>query len=325
VKLSLREKQTFYRELARMLRSGRAFGNAVEMLAQDTRGSLRKFLQQLQTIAVRGDSVADAFAKLRPPVNDMELSILAASEHSGRLDRGCEQLAAYFGAMERARAVVLRRSLYPLFLLHFGIFTVALPKLFTGGGAADYFKQTIGTLVAIYLGGAVIGFIGFEILRMGRTVGAVDRFLRMVPVFRKIHLGFATARFCATYDAQLDAGVNVLDAFERAAQASGSALILKTARDRLPDLRAGAEVSSVLGSAFPREMSRAFRLAEGAGDLDEELKRLAEDYEQRAFRNVETLSEWLPKIIYCLVAIYLGYQIVSFYSGMVSGYEKILE
>src|SRR5207302_2034072 len=201
-------------------------------------GRLRRFLQELQTLATRGDSLADAFAKMRPAITEMELSILSASERSGRLDRGCEQLAAYFGAMEKARAIVLKRSLYPLFLLHFGIFATALPTLFSGGGALDFFKQTAGVLFVIYLVGAAIGFGIFKLLRIGRTSVAVDQFLRAVPVVRKVRVNFAPARFCATLDAQLEAGVNVLDAFGSAAQVSGSARMLQNARDGLPDLRA---------------------------------------------------------------------------------------
>src|SRR5438067_11012207 len=123
------------------MRSGSAFPSALELLAQDARGGLRRFLRQLREAVLRGDTVPEAFAKLRPAISDMELSIVTACERSGRFDRGCAQLAAYFQALERARAIVWKRSAYPLFLLHFGIFTMALPSLFTGAGAVGYFKQ----------------------------------------------------------------------------------------------------------------------------------------------------------------------------------------
>ena len=327
MKLPLRDKQVFYDELARLLRSGSPFLRAVELLRADASGKLGRFLDRLAKAAAAGDSVLDALAKQRPAVTEMELSIIGAAERSGRLDRACTGLGTYFRALEQARSTVIRRSLYPLVMAHLGIFILAAPKLFLGASPALYLAQTAGVLVVVY---AIVALMAWGIggmLRFARGNVGADRLLRAIPAFGKLRASFATARFCATLDAQLEAGVNVMESLARAAHASNSAWVIEHVRTAMPTLQTGASLGDALGKtgAFPREMQRSVRLAEQTGELDAELQRLAQHYEHRALQRVEMLSEWLPKIIYGLVVLYLAYQMVTVYSGVLAGYDKILD
>lgn len=327
MRLTLRDKQLFYDGLARLFRSGSTFPRAAEMLRAGTRGRLGRFLARVAKAAQAGDSVLEALAKQRPAVGEMELGIIGAAERSGRLDRACTGLAGYFGALEKARSLVLQRSLYPLVMAHLGIFITAAPKLFLGAGLGEYLAQTAGVLLLAYLAAAVAFCLLREVLRLGQGSVGVDRALRALPGLGGLRASFATARFCATLDAQLEAGVNVLESLARAAQASSSAWVVSHVKAAIPRLQAGASLGDALAQtgAFPREMQRSVRLAEETGELDMELRRLAEDYEQRALRRVENLSDWLPRLIYGLVVLYLGYQMVSTYSGVLSGYQKALD
>jgi len=40
---------------------------------------------------------------------------------------------------------------------------------------------------------------------------------------------------------------------------------------------------------------------------------------------VETLSEWVPRMIYLGIMVLLGWRIVSLYQGMLAGYGKMLD
>jgi type II secretory pathway component PulF len=257
----------------------------------------------------------------------MEVSIMTAADRSGRLDHGCHQLSEYFGALEKSRAIVIKRSAYPVFVLHFGILVLALPKLFVGGGPREYAEQTLGVFLLIYGIAAVIALVVAELRRMGGSSPAMDRMLRAIPLIGKVRSSFALARFCATYETQLQAGVNVMDSLSSAGQASQSAGIVSAVRAALPELRAGGQVAELLArsNAFPSTMVRALRVAEETGDLDKELERLTEDFEQQALSRMETVGEWLPKLIYLTVLLYLGYQMVEIYQKVLSGYEKAIE
>jgi type II secretory pathway component PulF len=327
VKLSLRQKQNFYYELGQRLRSGIAFPTAVQTMAADASGNLRKFAADLRARVDRGETVAAAFAGTKPAVGDLEVGIVEACERSGKIDNACRYLSEYFGTLAQAKALVLKKSAYPFFILHFGIFVLAVPKLFLGGSLESYLRQTAGFLAIIY----AIGFALFLALRLLIRAGArsetIDAILRAVPVVGGVRRSFSLARFCATYEMQLQASVNIIDSLMSAAIASQSGLVVHAAQRAVPNIREGAQVGSELAKsrAFPPAMIRAMRLGEDTGQLDAELMRLTVDFQREALTRVDTVSDWLPKIAYVAIVVYLAYQIADVYRGVLQSYSTILD
>ncbi|MDP9291525.1 MAG: type II secretion system F family protein [Verrucomicrobiota bacterium] len=327
MKLNLRQKERFYHQLGKLLRAGVAFPSALVTLSSETRGGLRRLIEHLRRATGRGESIGDAFASAQPAVSGLEAGIFLACERSGRLDEACRYLSEYFATLERARAAIVKKSAYPVFTLHFGVFVLALPSLFLGGTGAGYFKQTLSFLFAIYFVLGVVVFAVKGIVKLAESSAAVDRLLRLVPAVGKLRRSFTLSRFCATYEMQLQSGVNVIDGLLSAAHASRSALVTDAVERALPAIRSGAQVGPELSrsSAFTRDMMRAFRVGEDTGDLDEELKRLATEFHEEALSRIETVSEWLPRIVYVTIAVYLAFQIVATYQKVLGAYSKALD
>lgn len=283
-------------------------------------------MAQLTARLAEGKSIAEAFAQQRPLVSEMEIGIVAAVERTGRLEHGFTQLSHYYRALDEARANIIKRSAYPIFILHFGILTVGLKALITGAGVAGYIHTTIVTFVALYLIVGVVGGVFYLLWKQGAGNPSVDKFLRKIPLFGKVRRAFAISRFCATYEMQLDAGVNVLDAMETAERASQSGLIRRAIHEGLPKLRTGSQPSELLTlSAFPEPMVQAITVAEESGSMETELKRLAVEYQNEGLSRLEILSEWLPRLLYIGILIYIGYGIIQFYSVYLHKVESIGE
>jgi type IV pilus assembly protein PilC len=266
--------------------------------------------------------VTEAFAAQRPTISDMEAGIVAAVEHAGRLDRGLTQLAVYFGALEAARANALKKAAYPIFVLHFGIIALGVKTLVTDG--VGPFVREVGMLLGLVYGVALVVALAVPLLAdAGATGRVMDGLLRSVPLIGGLRRNFAVARFCSTYEIQLNAGVNVLDALRTAGRASRSGLIAANVARALPEVAKGGQVGPLLsrGAGFPEAMLRDLTVAEQTGQLDRELERLAEEYRQAALGRLDVLAEWVPRLIYLGVLGYLGFRIVSFYAG----YMQIIE
>ena len=121
VTLSLRQKQTFYRELQQFVRSGIPLSQAVEALASETGGDVRRVLKQLLTRFLRGESVPDAFRALKGTFSTLEVSMIEAAGNTGRLEAAFIYLASYFEALDTLRSGIFKRSLWPVIQLHFGV------------------------------------------------------------------------------------------------------------------------------------------------------------------------------------------------------------
>jgi type IV pilus assembly protein PilC len=323
-RLSISEKREFYAGMARLMRSGTSLPAALELMAQDAPRRVAHFLRALNTRIKAGEPLGDALLMQRPRVSELEASIVSAAARGGRLDRGCEQLARYFEALERAGKELTSRMMYPVLVLIGGPFILNIKFLFTGSLKA-FLWAAVAPLVIIFAIAAGI-WLGWKVLaEVARTNVLVDALLARIPGIGPVRERFALARFFATLDAQLEAGVNIWEAFANAARTSDSARIITAARRAMPMLQAGERLSEALSreKVLPLEYLRAFRVAEQTGELDSELTALAEKAEKLAVATLNRWSEWLPRLIYGMVVVYSGYQIVSIMRGYVSQINSV--
>jgi type IV pilus assembly protein PilC len=327
VSLSLREKQLFYDQLGQLLRAGLAIGPALSKLAVTARGSVRGLIRSAQRELDAGEPIGDAFRKARPALSELEQATLAGHARSGQLVAGLAQLSAYFGALHSARAAVWRRMAYPMFLLTFGVLTLRAPLLFTDGVPA-YLRAT-GLVFAVFAGAVVVMSVLVPMVRdAGTFMPLVDDLLRHLPFLGKTRRAFAISRFCATYNMQLEAGVNVMESLREASRASRSGLIHAAVKRALPEVRRGEQAGEQLArtsGAFPKEMLGAVIVAEQTGRLDQTLTRLAEEYQAEGFRRVDTAAEWIPRLIYVSILFYLGWQVIEGYRSYLRQIDSLLQ
>ena len=331
VKLDLLQKQTFYHELGQFLRSGIPLPQAVEALAQDTRrGPLRQVLERLTRLFLGGESVPAAFAQLQPAVGPMELAMVEAASSSGRLEQAFAYLSNYFGSLETVRSKILSASWWPLFQLHFGIVVInaagQLTRTYTLDGGL--LGRQCGSAFALLYGGGFLCWLGGRLLlKAARTNASVDRLLNLVPLVGRLRRNLALSRFCATFEMQLQAAINVMDGLRVAADASQSAQVRASVAGMIPKVRGGSAVGPLFAGqrVFPNALQRAMRVGEETGSLDADLHRWADYYQTASFNALEALSAWVPRLVFLVIAIYLGYEIVQFFTGFYGGLEKMID
>ena len=221
MKLSLSQKETFYRELEQFMRSGIPLPQAVEALVPETGGGVRRVLKALLALLLKGQSIGDSFGALQPTFGTLEISIIQASANTGRLDQAFTYLSNYFGALEMLRAGVVRRTIWPVVQLHFGVFVINIGSYFLGGLTAEgYLLRCFGTLAVFYAAGLLAWALIAFLMRVARVNPVLDRALGMIPLLGKLRRYLALSRFCATYEMQLQAAINVVDAVRAASAAS---------------------------------------------------------------------------------------------------------
>ena len=332
VKLSLPQKQSLYHELGQFLRSGIPLPQAVEALAPETgRGPVRKVLERMLPLLLRGESIAGTFAQLRPAVGDMEVALIDASNNSGRLEQAFAYLSGYFGALESVRAGIVKRLIWPFTQLHVGILLMTAVRQYatTGALALPGYLAECAKLLGLLYGVVLLVWVAGDLLvGLGRSSAAMDAFLGSLPILGKLRRNMALTRFCAVYEMQLQAAINLMDGLTSAADASGSARIRAAIRRIIPQVRDGSSVSAALGetAAFPAALRRTFRLGEDTGSLDEDLRRWADYYHKAALSALEAFGTWLARVTSIVVLGYVGYLIVTTYQEVLNGtYGKLLE
>jgi type II secretory pathway component PulF len=68
-----------------------------------------------------------------------------------------------------------------------------------------------------------------------------------------------------------------------------------------------------------------YETGERTGTLDESCRRLAVWHREEGSRQLKALAEWVPKLVYLLVAGFVAWQVIRFWTGYFSGIQKAVD
>jgi len=323
------QRANFYQQLGQLSAAGVTMVAALEMLARNPparsyREPIRQVLQQLS----EGATVSDAWLQLGTWVSTFDIALIRAAEESGRLDSIFKMLADYYNH----RAVLARRMiadlLYPVFLFHFATFLFPFITWFGGSLSLTMFAvRTFGVLIPIY---AVVWGVIFaaQAQRGAKWKAILEKVLRPIPVLGTGRHYMALSRLCAALEALINAGVNIIQAWEMAAEACGSPAIYRAVEAWTPEVKAGKFPSEAVNAAslqFPELFANLYHSGEVSGELDQTLRRLRDYYQEEGTQKLHLVAQWVPRFIYFGVAGLIAFKIISFYTGYFHELNEIMK
>lgn len=327
--LSSRDKARLYHELGTMLASGFHLDRGLDLLlAQKPPAPRRRWLEGLRTGLRDRLGVAESLAKHNAgTVTDLEQGLIAAGERGGRLDAACKHLAEYFELRRQSTSRALGALIYPLILAHLGALFPDLSRAMVGGGLSGAFAGAPLRLLVLWALLAALGTIAVAWSRAAVRSSSADRLLRLMPLVGSIRGHWALARFAQVMRTGLLAAMRISETLRLAGAASQSALMDRAARVAADAIDAGGDFSGSLRAAggFPAEFVNSMEMAEQSGTLDHELGRWAEAEVALAARAQDRAAEWLPRIFYVLVVLYVASRILGMFGAYYGQLGRMLE
>ena len=118
-------------------------------------------------------------------------------------------------------------------------------------------------------------------------------------------------------EALISAGVNIFEAWDLAATASGSPALRKAVAAWRPAVVAGQMPSEAvrLCPLFPETFANLYSSGEISGKLDESLRNLHRLYSEDGTRKLNAFATWVPRLIYLLAALLIALKVIQFYQG----------
>lgn len=320
----LTRRAHFYQQVGQLTAAGVPIVNVLDMLMRNPPDSsyVAPIREMLSAIS-QGSTVTDALRRLGDWMPNFDIALVEAGERSGRLDTVCRLLAGYYEDRARLLRQTISDLLYPAFVLHFAILIFPLISFFQGGTVIGFLLKTVGVLVLIY--GAIGGLIYAAQDRRGLEWRAkLEGWLRRVPVLGTARQSLVLARLSAALEALINAGVNIIEAWDLASVASGSPAIQSAVRAWKPQVVAGQTPSEAVGNCplFPELFRNLYTTGEISGKLDESLRSLHTYYQEDGTRKMHLLAQWVPRFIYFAVAGFVAYKVVMFYVGYLNEIQK---
>lgn len=320
-------RSEFYHQLAQLTAAGVDIMRTLEQLRRSP--PTRSYRKPIETIIENinaGSTFGESLRACGKWLPEFDLAMIDAGERSGKLDGSFTLLAQYYS--ERASLIreVISGLVYPVFLFHFAIFTLNFPSLFLTGDVMVFLRNVLIVLGPIYLI-CILGLILGQSRHGERWQAFLEIVFRYVPILGPARQRLAIARLSAALHALLSAGVNVIEAWELAAAASGSPAIRRTVSGWIPKLRSGSTPAELVQSsrAFPHLFASEYAAGEVSGRLDECLSRMHNYYQTEGSRRLRAFCQWVPRIIYIIIVVYIAYRILSFYMGYFGQLQQVLE
>jgi type IV pilus assembly protein PilC len=325
------------RQLATLVKAGLPIVECLHSVAAQTeRILLVEALQQVRLDVLTGANLSEAMARQPKMFNEMYVSLVAAGETGGVLERTLEIAADQFDREADLREKVKSAFVYPILVLVACFGVIAFMLLAIVPVFAKVYKQFHADLPGMtqllvvmsdvfvrYWWMVTLGTIaGVAFLRRYiRTPGGRknwDKLKLRLPLFGKLIRKIAIARFTQTFGGVSKAGVPILKALNISANTSGNVIIIEAIQQVSNFVKEGATISIPLEQTgeFPPMVTRMIAAGEASGNIDEMLDEVTRFYQRDIEYSVERLTRLMEPLMTVLVGGIVLFVLLALYMPM---------
>jgi type IV pilus assembly protein PilC len=315
------QRAELYHQLGQLTAAGIPIVRALEQIKRNPPApSFHEPLQRLLDELAKGATLTESLQAL-DWLPAFDLALIGAGEQSGRLDACFRMLADYYNDRARVIRLVISQLIYPVGLVHMAafIFIIVLPFAASQFNASLLFLFAKAALILSPLYCAVGLMIYATQSKHGETWRArIEAFLRFVPILGKARHYLALSRLAAALEALISAGVNIFEAWDLAAIASGSPALRRAVAAWKSRVVAGQMPSEAVSRCplFPGTFANLYASGEVSGKLDDSLRQISRIYNEDGTRKLNAFATWMPRLVYMLVALLIAYKVIQFWTGL---------
>lgn len=317
-KVKTKDLAIFCRQMGAMLGAGLPVLESIQSIAdQSDHPTLARILREVASDVEAGSTLSAAFEKHAKVFSTLFTSMIRSGEESGALPNVLQRLGDYLEAKDALARKIRSASAYPAFIAGFFIMAVAGIMLFLIPQFESIFESfdlqlptltvflmATSRLIGRYLvyeiilaGGGAYAFIRWHKTPAGKA--RVDAWLLKAPIFGKLILKAAVARFSQTLGTLMDNGVTVVAALEIVGQTAGNAVIQKAVDNVSRGVVNGSTISEKLAESpvFPKMVISMVAAGEGSGNLPEMLEKISDFYTREVDAAISGLTSMIEPIL----------------------------
>lgn len=324
VQLSFRQKEQLFHELEQLSRAGIPFSQALKAVGRNTRSALGRSAAKLREGWEATGSASQAF--VGAGFKESDGALIEAGAESGRLEEIFAELGKAYAQKAEARQQLISKSIYPLFVFHAGAFVSGLLPAVLAGSLWVFFLYVLPILGVFYVLAALVLVARSVVSRLLANDKDVARFALRIPFLGSFFADWTGWNFALVLSLYLKAGGGILQAFHAAGLSCGNAALKAQADHTIEQVKSGDDLTNSFGSqsGAPDILVRAVEIGEQTGRLDIETFRAATICKDRAVQRLSRLTEWLPRLFYILIMIFMFWQIMKTAALVQGVYESAL-
>jgi len=332
VRIRLRDRNVFFRQLANLIESGMPITRALRTLVEQAENpKMSKLIDTLRDDVQKGSSFAEAMERHPEVFSAVQCNLVRAGETGGMLEEVLWRLVAFGEQQEELRGKALSALVYPAFLLLIGSIAVFILISFVFPRFIEVFKDFNADLpmptkivmavcgfmgsywwaVLIGVGLVIAGLVYYLRTEVGRR--HMDALLLRIPVVRTVVQKYEMARFARTLGTLLENGVPVLRSLRTTADTMGNAVIRDEVASILEGVTDGRSMSESMTQTphFPPLVVSMFMIGEESGRIGDVTKRLADAYDLEVDRAVKALTALFEPLLIVFMGAIIGFLVIA--------------
>lgn len=340
-----KEKILFTKQLSVLLKSGVPLLQALELLTEQFEGSLKTMLVNIKDEVKEGISFADALKKYPKAFDNIYVQLVRAGEASGKLEIILDRLTAYLERRAEIRKRVRSALTGPVIQMVVAAIVIIVMLYFVVPSMAESFAEAgqelplptkmLLALSSIFTGYlwliALIFLIAYLAFRWWKSTpsGAysLDKFKLKLPIFGYFAKTNAIVQFSYTLGMLLEGGVNLAESLDIVVNIIDNKVLaqeLREARDKIIKQGKIAQYLKQTG-IFPPIATYLISTGEQTGQLDTMLLTVAKNYEDELGEYADSLSAKLGPILLIVMAVVVGFIVISLMLPMIQRAMMIQE
>lgn len=343
-RVKIKDIAIFCRQFAIVLEAGVPIAASLEVLKeQATNPTLKRRISDISDDIKKGISLSAAMKKHSDIFPELLINMVESGEVSGQLDRVFVRMADQFEKDWKLNQKIRSAMVYPIIVLSIAVVVVFILLTFVVPTFAvtlsdlnvemPLYTQVLldisGFFVSFWwlIAAVIIGLVIFMRYYVRSDSGKlfVGKLAIKFPVVKDLTQSIVTARFTRTLASLISSGVLLIQAMEVVQKVLGNKVVSNKLDEVIGEIKKGRGLSQPLANIkfFPPMVLSMIRIGEESGDLDFSLSKCADFYDEEVDASVKKLTEFINPAIVIVLAVIVGFIIISILLPMFSIYQNI--
>lgn len=326
-RVTSKDKVVYSRQLATLIGAGLPLSQSLRTVSEQTENKkLREISESITSSVEGGKSLSESFGKFPEVFDPIFLSLMAAGEVSGSLDKALQRIAAQQEKDAAMMSKIKGAMTYPVIVL-FVMLGVIIFMLISVVPQVEKlyqdFNQELPLLTKVMVGTAnfivdywwIVLIVGIAVVYFGRQffrtdsgIKTKDTFKLNVPLFSPMFRKLYMARLARTSQTLLASGVSMLDTLEIVGKAMNNSVLSESIERAADKVKGGKALSVSLSDEdyILTLVPQMIKIGEQSGKIDEMFGKLAQIYEDELDEQIKTISTAIEPVLMVLLALVAG-------------------
>lgn len=297
---------TVYHNLSTMLGAGVPLKRTLNVITEGTTGQLRRTFTTISNDVSSGSSLSEIMRKYPKIFYTLDIMLVDAADISGNLPETFKMLSQWYDLKNRLKRRLISGLIFPFVIIHIAALVAPIPFLLLGTfGVEGYITLAVSILLLFYIPMLFIIAVLYLLPSSGSIRRSLDAMVLKIPILGKAIRQLALSRYCQAFNMMYKAGIPIIQCAQQATGVTGNAIMADILKGGAESAQAGNRVCEGFSNKLPLDFLNIWRIGEETGELDNCIKRLADNTSENAEQLFAELAQWVPRIVYWLVCALL--------------------